>query len=244
MDLPVGNILKDSIAQPFSKRDFPGEREGRALLEYCRQHSLTKENGPGADEIIKALAESVRDHGYFGPELDMDAIDEGQLAGNGWFLRGLMAFYKLFQLQQALELARRAVDRLFFPVTYAYSAYPMERNCETVGNWRLSPDVGCAFTAIEGMSCYYEVTRDKSLEMSLAYVIWQFMRLEKLGLNMESGAVLAAARGILKYGEISGDQEYLIYLREMWKRREESSMDDGPGGQGPCSGGSLPGYRP
>ena len=45
-------------------------------------------------------------------------------------------------------------------------------------------------------------------------------------------------------GEISGDQEYLIYLREMWKRREESSMDDGPGGQGPCSGGSLPGYRP
>ena len=67
---------------------WPGDWEGRALLAYCRLYSLTGKKIPAMERIMCQLEEKNNSCGYFGKELDMSAIDEQQLSGHGWFLRG------------------------------------------------------------------------------------------------------------------------------------------------------------
>lgn len=207
--------------------DWPGDWEGRELLAYCRLYSLTGKKVPAMDTLVDMLDERTNTQGYFGPLLDPNAIDEQQLSGHGWFLRGLMAYYELFQSQQALDYAKRTVHNLFLPALVNYISYPVDRKndnggvygniTEHSGNWRLSTDIGCAFIPLDGLAHYYAITHDKELEMPMAYAIWQFMNLDKIGLNMQTHATLTAARGILKYYEVCSDEEYLCYVKEIFE---------------------------
>ncbi len=206
--------------------DWPGDWEGRALLAYCRLYSLTGEKVPAMDKLMEMLPEKTNSQGYLGAVLDLNAIDEQQLSGHGWLLRGLMAYYELFQSQQAMEYARKTVHNLFLPALANYSSYPIVREGGTggvygniagrFGNWQLSTDIGCAFIPIDGLAHYYAVTRDKALEKPLAHAIAQFMSLDKVALNMQTHATLTATRGILKYYEVCGDKEYLSYGKEIF----------------------------
>lgn len=210
-----------------SEYDWPGDWEGRALLAYCRLYSLTGKKIPAMEKIMSMLDEKTNRFGYFGKELDLNAIDEQQLSGHGWFLRGLMAYYELFKSEKAMEFARRTVNNLFLPALANYDFYPGQRKYKDggvygniagkCGCWRLSTDIGCAFIPIDGLTHYYAITRDKNLEMPLAYAIWQFMNLDKLGLCMQTHATLTAARGILKYYEVSREKEYLSYVKEIFE---------------------------
>ncbi|MBO5050072.1 MAG: hypothetical protein J6C41_06565 [Oscillospiraceae bacterium] len=206
--------------------DWPGDWEGRALLAYCRLYSLTGKKVPAMEQLMQQLPEKVNSQGYFGPALDLNEIDEQQLSGHGWFLRGLMAYYELFQSSKAMEIARQTVYNLFLPALANFAFYPVQRKYEDggvygsiagkCGNWRLSTDIGCAFISLDGLAHYYAVTGDKNLEMPLAYAIWQFMKLDKRGLGMQTHATLTATRGILKYYEVSGEEDYLSYVQEVF----------------------------
>lgn len=206
--------------------DWPGDWEGRELLAYCRLYSLTGKKVPAMDKLMDMLDERTNEFGYFGPTLNINAIDEQQLSGHGWFLRGLMAYYELFESEKAMDYARRTVHNLFLPALGSYGTYPVQRTDDhggvygniamKCGNWCLSTDIGCAFIPLDGLAHYYAITRDKSLEMPLAYAIFQFMKLDKIGLSMQTHATLTAARGILKYYEVSGEEPYLTYVKEIF----------------------------
>lgn len=214
--------------------DWPGDWEGRALLAYCRLYSLTGKKIPSMEKILGMLEEKTNSCGYFGPILDLDAIDEQQLSGHGWFLRGLMAYYELFKSEKAMDYARKTVHNLFLPALPNYGSYPIKRDTESgsvygnisgsIGNWRLSTDIGCAFIPIDGLAHYYAITRDKALEIPLAYMIWHFMKLDKVGLNMQTHATLTAVRGILKYYEVCGEAEYLDYAKNVFELYKSHGM--------------------
>lgn len=232
MDIRIEKNFTRLSAAPYNEAnlfsppeyDWPGDWEGRALLAYCRLYSLTGKKVPAMEKIMGQLDEKTNSCGYFGKELDLNAVDEQQLSGHGWFLRGLMAYYELFHSQQAMEYAHRIVHNLFLPALNTYGTYPVKRNGNGGGvygnlsvkseNWQLSTDIGCAFIPIDGLAHYYAVTRDKKLEMPLAYAIEQFMNLDKVSLNMQTHATLTATRGILKYYEACGDATYLSYARD------------------------------
>lgn len=214
--------------------DWPGDWEGRALLAYCRLYSLTGKKIPAMEKMMSLLDEKTNVLGYFGKIQDLNAIDEQQLSGHGWFLRGLMAYYELFHSAKALDYAQRIVHNLFLPALANYGSYPVERGSvgggvygnlsNQTGNWRLSTDIGCAFIPIDGLAHYYAVTHDKKLEEYLAYAIWQFVKLDKIGLNMQTHATLTATRGILKYYEVCGDEEYLSVVKETFELYLEHGM--------------------
>lgn len=242
MDINIQKSFQRLKKEPYASEnlfsspeyDWPGDWEGRALLAYCRLYSLTGKKIPAMETIVKLLEKKTNRYGYFGKELDMNAIDEQQLSGHGWFLRGLMAYYELFQSQQAIDYAHRIVHNLFLPALASYGSYPVERDStggsvygnlsSKSGNWKLSTDIGCAFIPIDGLAHYYAVTLDKKLEMHLAYAIWQFMHLDKLELSMQTHATLTAARGILKYYEVTKEKEYLGYVKEIFELYAKNGM--------------------
>lgn len=232
MDIRIEKSFARLSSEPYASKnlfspqeyDWPGDWEGRALLAYCRLYSLTGKKVPAMESIMCQLEEKTNSYGYFGKELDLNAIDEQQLSGHGWFLRGLMAYYELFHSHQAMNYARRIVHNLFLPALNAYKTYPIKRDGNgggvygnlsgKSGNWQLSTDIGCAFIPIDGLAHYYAATRDQKLEKLLACAIEQFMSLDKVALNMQTHATLTATRGILKYYEVCGDEAYLSYVKE------------------------------
>jgi len=232
MDFKIKKSFQRLEQEPYASEnlfsppeyDWPGDWEGRALLAYCRLYSLTGEKIPAMEKIMRLLGEKTNRFGYLGKELDLSAIDEQQLSGHGWLLRGLVAYYELFQSRQALEYAHVIVHNLFIPALANYGSYPVERGSTgggvygnlsaKNGNWQLSTDIGCAFIAIDGLAHYYALTRDNELEILLADAIEQFMNLDKVSLNMQTHATLTATRGILKYYEVCGDEKYLSYAKE------------------------------
>lgn len=242
MDINIQKSFQRLKKEPYASEnlfsppeyDWPGDWEGRALLAYCRLYSLTGQKIPAMKKIMGMLDEKTNRFGYFGKELDLCAIDEQQLSGHGWFLRGLMAYYELFHSQQAMEHARQIVHNLFLPALANYGSYPIVREdgnggvygnvAGRFGNWQLSTDIGCAFIAIDGLAHYYAVTQDKKLETFLAYAIWQFMNLDKVALNMQTHATLTAARGILKYYEVTKEKEYLAYVKEIFELYTKNGM--------------------
>ena len=235
MDIRIEKSFERLSGEPYASKnmfsppeyDWPGDWEGRALLAYCRLYSLTGKKIPAMEKIMCQLEEKTNSYGYFGKELDLSAVDEQQLSGHGWFLRGLMTYYELFHSHQAMNSSYRIVHNLFLPALNAYKTYPTKRDgngggvygnlSAKSGNWQLSTDIGCAFIPIDGLAHYYAATRDKKLEKPLAYAIEQFMSLDKVSLNMQTHATLTATRGILKYYEACGDEKYLSYVKEIFE---------------------------
>lgn len=244
MDTKIEKSFERLSSEPYASKnvfsppeyDWPGDWEGRELLAYCRLYSLTGKKVPAMDKFMDMLDEKTNAQGYFGPILDLNAIDEQQLSGHGWFLRGLMAYYELFKSEKAMDYARRTVHNLFLPALENYGSYPITREKGSggvygnlsvqSGKWKLSTDIGCAFIPIDGLAHYYAISRDDKLGVSLAYAIWQFMNLDKLALSMQTHATLTAARGILKYYEASGNQEYFSYVKEIYELYRKNGMTD------------------
>ena len=216
----------DCVFKP-ADYDWPADYEGRALLAFCCHCAVTGEKIPCMDALVNALKDRTNKQGFFGAEYNADIIDEQQLSGCGWYLRGLTAYAELFGDKTALEYAKRTVRNLFLPALKFYGGYPVQRGgmqsggvygnqAGTVGNWRLSTDVGCAFIALDGLAHYYAFTKDAALKAPLAAAIEKFMGLDKLGLKMQTHATLTAARGILKFFQSTGENKYLGYVKDIF----------------------------
>ena len=208
--------------------DWPGDWEGRALLAFCRLYSITGKKIPAMDEMAALLPQKTNSDGFFGAKFDVCAVDEQQLSGHSWYLRGLVAYAELFPRSAAMDYARKTVHNLFIPALKQYENYPVERG-ETagggvsgnlngkIGNWRLSTDVGCAFIPLDGLAHYYSNSRDEELKPLLEAAIEKFLSLDKVSLKMQTHATLTAARGILKYYEATADKKYLTYVIDTFR---------------------------
>lgn len=85
----------DEVFRPESY-DWPGDWEGRALLAFCCHYRLTGKKIPCMDALVAALPSKTGEKGYFGKPFDPECVDEQQLSGNSWLLRGLLAYAELF----------------------------------------------------------------------------------------------------------------------------------------------------
>lgn len=97
--------------------------------------------------------------------------------------------------------------------------YPLERNAsdeggvsgnsgETTDGRKLSTDIGCAYMCLDGLSAYYEITRDDRVKIAINRLIDGFMRLDRMKMRCQTHATLSAARGILGMYLVNG-KEYI-----------------------------------
>lgn len=91
----IGEVFADA------SYDWPGDKEGRALLALACHYRMHGEKIPCMDEMIEQVPQRTNDDFYFG-EINTEIIDEQQLSGHNWYLRGLPAYYNQFGDEQAL----------------------------------------------------------------------------------------------------------------------------------------------
>lgn len=222
----------DQVFAP-AEYDWPGDKEGRALLAFVCHARMTGQTVPCLPLMRAELDSRTNERDFFGP-LSGDTIFEQQLSGHSWYLRGLCAAYRLYGDADDLRRMKNVFEGLYLPTAGHFGSYPVIRensggevsghSAAVQDGWRLSTDIGCAFMSIDGLSDYYEVTHDdRALEL-LGEMTEIFDLIDKVALQAQTHCTLTAARGMLRLYKITQDRKYMGYARRIWNTYIDSGM--------------------
>lgn len=218
-----------SIEDIFSPKhyDWCGDKEGRALLAFLCHYKINGSVIPCMEQMLAQMDAHLNAKGFFGPMWDYE-IQEQQLSGHSWLLRGLCEHYEVFQDEYCLEAVRRIIQNLYLPLLGRFASYPIERNLlkdggvsgsqiGIVDGWILSSDVGCAFMSIDGLSHAYKITKDNRIRKLLNEMIGVYLAIDKVSLQVQTHCTLTAARGMVRMYQETGDTFYLSGAEEIAK---------------------------
>lgn len=212
--------------------DWPGDWEGRALLAFAL-HARMGEEIPCMRQMLDLLPEKTNGKGFFGAPFREERIDEQQLSGHNWYLRGLLACAENGETR-ALEFARQTVENLFLPALAHYGDYPVNRGrteggvsgnrAESRDGWLLSTDVGCAFIALDSLAEYYALTGDERVKAGFEKAAKRFVSFDFVGLKLQTHATLSATRGLLTFYEKTGEAAFLSEAERIFALYREKGM--------------------
>ena len=185
--------LEDEMYRPdsvFHSRlwlEWPGDAQGRIVLGLVCDARASGREPLYLQTILDHYPQFMNADGYFGPEYD-GVLNEQQLSGNGWVLRGLCEYYEWTGNPVALERIRAIVDGLFMKGKGMFKDYPIDPESrrknlgdaigEIVYNdaqWVLSSDIGCVFIGMEGLIHAYKLIGGEELKELIDELIARFL---------------------------------------------------------------------
>lgn len=226
----IDNVFADA------SYDWPGDKEGRALLAFVSHYKIHKRRIPCMDLMVEQLEEKTNSFYYFGHEPE-EVIDEQQLSGQSWYLRGLLEYYEQFGDERMLTYAKETVEHLYMPLKEKIHFYPLERNNIDEGGvsgslagekdgWKLSTDIGCVFMCVDGLTHYYKVTKDEKTKCLIEELRLAYDGIDVVALKAQTHCFLTAARGFLRMYGITGEKGYYESALRIAKIYIESGMTD------------------
>lgn len=208
-----------------------GDWEGRAILSLCCLYQITENEqqekiGGQLQEIIDHLNEYTNQFGYFGDVFNENLVNEQQLSGNSWFLRGLCEYYRLTGDEKILERIQLIADNYLACLTNSYERYPKcERGSGEVSGhlegkiqdgWLLSTDIGCAFIMLDGITDVYSVYPSAEIKGVIEKMVAKFIGFDLTKYNFQTHATLTAVRGILRFYKQTGEMQYLEIAKQLF----------------------------
>lgn len=200
---------------------WPGDKEGRIILGLVLQAQATQREPKYLKELIEMYPEKMNMQGYLGPVAG-DTIDEQQLSGHGWLLRGLSEYYIWKKDEKVAGYIKNIINNLAHHTKGYHSTYPInpeDRRNEVgemagtkqnvIGNWLLSSDVGCDLIFLDGVIQAYELFPDPETKELIDEIIARFMEMDLLKIKAQTHATLTGTRALLRYYNITKDQTYL-----------------------------------
>ena len=244
-NVAVGGELAERISRNFDRMEsplyqpeqlfwseeesggWPADKEGRTILALVMDARASGRQPVYLDTIMAMLPQHLNERGYMGT-IHQD-VDEQQLSGHGWLLRGLCEYHEWTGDTAALDIAKGIAHNLFVPITGRVADYPITvdkriggvgdmsgSTQNTVDGWRLSSDIGCVFIGMEGLIHYYKFDRDPAIRKLIDALIQRFLQIDLIGIKAQTHASLTALRGIMRYMDITGDRSLLPAVRERW----------------------------
>jgi len=191
---------------------WPGDTEGRTILALVLQQTALGEKPKHLDAILRAVPAHLNAKGYMGPVRE-GVLDEQQLSGNGWMLRGLCAYAKRERnpVLDVKPVLRSIAHNLFLPGRGRYVTYPIAPDSRgekgaasgtvavTKDGWRLSSDIGCLFIGLDGLVEARQVLDDSALDPVVEEMIARFLEIDLVGIRAQTHASLTALRALLRY---------------------------------------------
>lgn len=244
-----GTMYRPETIFTVETAGWPGDWEGRTILALTMLAQTTGKEPAYLDEIVERLGEHCNEKGYMRQILPEGDVDEQQLSGHGWLLRGLCEYY-LYRQEDAersrivLKRITEIVENLFLPTAGRYAEYPVlpEERVQggeesghigkKVGHWYISSDTGCAYIPLDGLSQAYVLLDTYSMDRELVHrlkalldeMVAQFYQIPFLEICVQTHATLTACRGILRLYEKDGDPEKLAFVEKIFKLYREEGM--------------------
>lgn len=223
----------DEVFSP-EEYDWPGDKEGRALLAFTCHYAMSGNLNPCMKQMIEKIPEKTNGRLFFGNPSG-DVLDEQQLSGHNWYLRGLLDYAKLFPNDEsAMKIAKATVEGLYLPTLGKYKTYPLaQRDTQgdvsgnrslQINGWLLSTDVGCAFMSIDGLSVYYAATHNESVKTLIDEMKAVFDQMDQVKICAQTHCCLTAARGLITMYYTTGEKRYFDSARKVFDLYESQGM--------------------
>ncbi len=190
------------------------------------------------DELIRILPEKLNKKGYLGP-VQGDTIDEQQLSGHGWLLRGLCEYYLWKKDANVKTYIEGIINNLALPTKGHHKNYPIspaERlvgtggmsgtSTSVVNNWKLSSDVGCDFIYMDGVVQAYGLFPSAALKTLIDEMMSRFYEMDLIGIKAQTHATLTGLRAALRYYEITGHKELLPEVEKRYRLYREQGITE------------------
>jgi len=210
-----------------TSQGWPGDKEGRTILGLTLLAQATHREPLYLRKMIEMIPSKVNKMGYLGP-IYKDTIDEQQLSGHGWFLRGLCEYYLWQNDIEVKKHILNIVQNLALPTRGYHKNYPINpedrrinvgemagTTQNVIGNWLLSSDVGCDFIFLDGLIQAYSLFPSKELQELIEEMINRFLEIDLVKIKAQTHATLTAMRSLLRYYTINQD---VTLLQEVEKR--------------------------
>ena len=219
-------------------RTWPGDWEGRTLLGLTLLSRSTHREARYLDEILRLYPAKMNSQGYFGPLLDPKAVDEQQLSGHAWVLRGLCEYYEWKKDERVFEMIDKVVRNLALPTRGQHATYPIDPAIRShvggpagevvghLGNWKISSDIGCDFIFLDGVTHAYQVRGGADLEALMDEMITRFLEVDVVAIKAQTHATLTALRALLRRYENSGDPRFLEAVEKRYKLYRNQAMTE------------------
>lgn len=201
---------------------WPGDTEGRTILGLVLDAQASHRAPRYLSEILDRIPAHLNAKGYMGPIYGSD-VNEQQLSGNGWMLRGLCEYYRWKKDKRVLSWLRSISDSLFVPAAASYSQYPIDPDNRkkdvgaesgsiqnTVNHWMLSSDIGCVFIGMDGFIHAYDLLRTPAMRPIIEQMIQVFLKMKLVDIKAQTHATLTACRGLIRFAEITGKTNYIL----------------------------------
>lgn len=234
-------IYRPDVIFGIESAGWPGDWEGRTVLALTCLCKATGREPSYLDEIVSLLPSHLNGSGYLGPV--RDKLDEQQLSGHSWLLRGLCEYYEYRKEEYVLDLIDGIVRCLFFQAIGKYETYPVTPDKRGGGDmsgniasetddWYLSTDTGCAYIPLDGLTHAYGVlseyspdrSRDEALAGLIDGMIKLFVKIPFLKIKLQTHATLTACRGILRRYSQTGDKDLLYEVKRIFGIYTEHGM--------------------
>jgi uncharacterized protein len=208
---------------------WPGDMEGRWLLSVVSLARATGRDPKNLASFVKGLRGALAKRGYLGPEARIDSIDEQQLAGHSWLLRGLCEWYAWSGDPEARSMALGITERLVLPLRGHFARYESldwtakpdanavgQIHQSQVNEWKVSTDVGCAFILLDGLSHVHSLFPSEASGDLLDEMIHAYGGMDFAGRSFQTHATLTGLRGVLRHYGHTGRADLLDLALRVW----------------------------
>lgn len=239
------NRLEESKYQPdhvfLTEKEsggWPGDTEGRTILGLVMDAQASHREPLYLQDILKRLPTHLNSQGYMGAIYE-GMLNEQQLSGNGWLLRGLCEYYKWKKDKKVLPIIRSIATNLFVKGKELYKEYPIDpklrRSQEggasgnidhTYRHWMLSTDVGCVYIGMDGAIQAYDILRLPALKNVIDEMINSFLSVDLVHIKAQTHATLTACRGLVRYACITGNRKYADEAVKRWQIYKSDGMTE------------------
>lgn len=217
---------------------WPGDTEGRTILGLVMEAQASHREPLYLEEILRRLPAHLNASGYMGT-IYKGMLNEQELSGNGWLLRGLCEYYLWKKDKQVLPIIRSIAKNLFVAGKGLYSEYPVDpalrqshgggasgNIANTYRHWMLSTDIGCVYIGMDGAIQAYDILRMPELKEVIDEMVHSFLSVDVVKIKAQTHATLTACRGLIRYADITGDKKYIDEVVERWKIYKSDGMTE------------------
>jgi uncharacterized protein len=165
-------------------------------------------------------------------------INEQQLSGHGWLLSGIAEYYLYTGDERIKQILEGVVNNLVLPTAGEHKNYPIDPSKreesgsymgtyqKNIGNWLLSTDVGCNFIFMDGVIKSYEIIGSSELKNIVDEMIQRFLEVDLLEIKAQTHATLTALRSILRYAEVTGNQQLVEEVADRFETYKIEGMTE------------------
>ena len=219
--------------------EWPGDWQGRTMLAlacHCAvcEGDEREKTFRQLKEIVSVLDDYTNEDGYFGEKFNGLYVNEQQISGNSWFLRGLCEYYKLSCDPNVLNRLDKISENYLVLLKNFYSSYPKIKRengdvdghlqKQIVNGWLLSSDVGCAFIMLDGITQVYEITKNVMLLPVIEEMLDKFAEIDYVQYNCQTHAILSGTRGVLRFYKLTKNERWLRLAVRNFKIYQDYGM--------------------